>query len=289
MVPMVMVSLLQATPTDFPDVPDTSTDPLRSASRAIWNQLLDLLSWLGGVSATLLVTGVVVAIFIWFSGRLRRRLRRTLEARIDGRNNLPALADNLLQIGVYLFAALFAFSALGANSTAFIQAFGLITAAVSLSLQDVLRNFVSGIYLLAEEPFSTGDRLEVSGQIGAVERVTVRTTVLRNDKAEQVLVPNFEVFSKVVTNRSAYNLRTLTIEIAGVTKPYSEVLVDQDAWFEEVEGLSRRLPRIELTKVGPEGCDLTVTVWVTPGDAVRQAVIGQLVERFPEATLTINA
>jgi len=280
---------MQGTPTPFPEPPNAGPDPLRTASRVVWNQLLDLLQWLGGISATLLVTGIVVGAFIWGTGRLRRRLRHTIEARVKGRNNLPALIDNLLNIAIYIFAALFAFSVMGADSAAFVQAIGLITAAVSLSLQDVLKNFVAGIYLLAEEPFSTGDRLEVSDQVGTVERVTVRTTIIRNDKAQQVLVPNYEVFSKIVTNRSTYNLQSLTIAIAGAKQPYPDVLQDQESWLDGIDGMSRRLPKIELTKVGPEGCELTVTVWVTPDRDVQQAVVRRLVDRFPEATLTITA
>jgi len=285
----VLLGLIQATPTAFPPESDRGPNPLRTASKAVWNQFFDLLQWLGGVSATLLVAGLVIFIIIWATGRLRRRLRATLEARVKGKNNLPALVDNLLQIGIYIFAALFAFTALGADSSAFVQAFGLITAAVSLSLQDVLKNFVAGVYLLAEEPFSNGDRLEVSGQVGTVERVTVRTTVIRNDKAEQVLVPNYEVFSKVVTNRSTYNLRSLTVAIAGAKQKYPDVLEGQESWLDGIEGLSRLAPKIELTKIGPDGCDLTVTVWVTPGRDVQQAVISRLVTRFPDATLTLTA
>jgi small-conductance mechanosensitive channel len=285
----VLLGLIQATPTVFPDAPDTSTDPVRSASRAVWGQFVELLQWLGGISATLLVAGVVIFAIIWTTGRLRRRLRTTLEARVKGKNNLPALVDNLLQIGIYIFAALFAFTALGADASAFVQAFGLITAAVSLSLQDVLKNFVAGIYLLAEEPFSEGDRLEVLDQVGTVERVTVRTTVIRNDKAEQVLVPNYEVFSKVVTNRSTYNLRSLTIDISGAKQPFPAVLDDQESWLDGIEGMAKLPPKIELTKVGPDGCDLSVTVWVTPGQDLQQAVIGRLVERFPDATMKITA
>ncbi len=284
-----MLGLIQATPTAFPPESDRRRDPLGSAAKAVWNQFVELLNWLGGISVTLLIAGIVIFLIIWSTGRLRRRLRTTLEARTKGRNNLPALVDNLLQIGIYIFAALFAFTALGADSSAFVQAFGLITAAISLSLQDVLKNFVAGIYLLAEEPFSNGDRLEVSGQVGAVERVNVRTTVIRNDKAEQVLVPNYEVFSKVVTNRSTYNLRSLTIAIEDAKHPYPDVLDGQATWFDGIEGMSKLVPKIDVTKVGPGGCNLTVTVWVKPGRDVQHAVIARLVERFPDATLTISA
>jgi len=280
----------QATPTPGGSDDGDDTGLVVQGVNLAWDQVVNLLKWVGGFSASLIWTGIVLIGFVWITGRIRRRLRRIMEARVKGRNNLPALVDNILQIGVYIIAALFIFSALGADSSAFVQAFGLITAAVSFSLQDVLKNFVAGLYLLAEEPFSTGDRLEVSGQVGTVEEVNVRTTVIRNDKAEQVLVPNYEVFSKIVTNRTAYRLQTLTVVVTGITEDLDEVMEGQEAWLADLPGLSPGTPpRIELARVGPDGCDLTVTVWVTPGKDLRREVIQRLRRRFPNATLAISA
>jgi small-conductance mechanosensitive channel len=253
-----------------------------------WGQLIDILKWLGGVSLNLVWAGIIVGVLILVTGRLRRRLRTTLEARNKGRNNLPALLDNLLQIGVYIFAAIVAFTALGADSAAFVQAFGLITAAVSLSLTDVLKNFVAGLYLLAEQPFSPGDRLAVASQIGTVEQVNIRTTVLRNDKAEQVLVPNYQVFSTVVSNLSAYRLRTLTIEIAGVKGEPDAAISGVERALANVSGLSATPPRVDLTKVGPDGCELYVTIWFPQGGYPRREIIQHLRTHLPDATLTIS-
>jgi small-conductance mechanosensitive channel len=283
------VLLLRQATTETAVEGDGNSDSLfRDAAGIAWDQVVDLLKWIGGFSINLLWAGLIVVAFVWLTGRLRRRIRIVLEARTKGRNNLPALLDNMLQIGVYIVAALFAFTALGADSSAFVQAVGLITAAVSLSLQDVLKNFVAGLYLLAEEPFSTGDRLEVSGQVGTVEQVNVRTTVIRNDKAQQVLVPNYQVFSTIVINRTTYQLRSLTFEVTGIKDDFEDVLTDRDLWFEDVAGLSTTPPTIELTKVGPDGCELTVTVWLAPGGDLRREVVQRLRTRFPDATLTIT-
>jgi small-conductance mechanosensitive channel len=279
----------QATPESFDVRGDGESNLFREAAVLTWNQLVNVLEWLVGLSANLLWAGLIVVAFIWGSGRLRRRLRTLLEARTKGRNNLPALIDNMLQIVVYILAALFAFSALGADSSAFVQAFGLITAAISLSLQDVLKNFVAGIYLLAEEPFSAGDRLEISGQVGIVERITVRTTVLRNDKEQQVLVPNYQVFSQVVSNRTAYQYQTLSIQLTGVKEDFDTALAGHEEWLAGVPGLPPTPPTVLLTKIAPDDCELTVTAWVPRGDDPRNEIVKRLRDRFPDATLTITA
>jgi small conductance mechanosensitive channel len=280
--------LFQSTPEASGSDGDGGRGLFRTASRAVWDQTVDLLKWVGGISINLIWAGLLVVTIVWITNRLRRRLRIYLEMQTKGKNNLPALLDNMLQIGVYIVAGLFVFTALGADSSAFVQAFGLITAAISLSLQDVLKNFVAGLYLLAEEPFSPGDRLEVSSQVGTVEQVNVRTTVLRNDKSEQVLVPNYQVFSTVVTNRTAYKQRTLTIEVTGIKAELDDLLEGREEWLTDVEGLASRPPTINLTKVGPEGCELSITVWILPGSDPRRAIAKRLRERFADATIAIS-
>ena len=278
----------QATPTPADDGNDGASGLMWNGASFAWDQILQLLQWLGAFAANLVWAGLIIIAIFWITGRLRRRIRTMLEARVKGRSNLPALVDNILQIGVYVIAALFAFSALGADSSAFVQAFGLITAAVSLSLQDVLKNFVAGLYMLSEEPFKAGDRLEVSGQVGTVEEINIRTTVLRNDKAEQVMVPNYEVFSKIVTNRTAYRLQTLTVQVTGIKDEFIDVLDSQDTWFGDVQELLETPPQIQLSKLAPDDCELTITFWFTPGKDLRREVVKRLHARFPDATLTIS-
>ncbi len=286
--PIAGLLLRQATSEPANGSNGENDSPFYSTAEAAWGQLVDIIKWLGGISLNLVWAGLIVGALVLVTGRLRRRLRTTLEARNQGRNNLPALVDNLLQIAVYIFAAVVAFTALGADSAAFVQAFGLITAAISLSLQDVLKNFVAGLYLLAEQPFAPGDRLEVASQAGTVEQVNIRTTLLRNDKSEQVLVPNYQVFSTVVINQSAYQKRTLTVEITGVKDDHEKAIAGTENALANVPGVSTPAPRIVLTKVGPDGCELTVTVWITPDGDPRREVIQRLHTHFPDATLTIS-
>lgn len=79
---------------------------------------------------------------------------------------------------------------------------GTVGLAFGLALQDILKNFFSGVYLLLERPFRVGDTIKVKDQTGVVENVGVRTTQLRTTDNIQVLVPNATVFSEVVSNHT---------------------------------------------------------------------------------------
>jgi small-conductance mechanosensitive channel len=219
--------------------------------------------------------------------RYGRRWARTKLERGRTNNNLPALITNALTIVAYIVVGLLVLRALGASSGSLVTSIGLITAAVSLALQDVLKNFVAGLYLLAEQPFMPGDRIRVVGEEGRVERIDIRTTLIRNDRSEQVMVPNFKVFTEVVGNRSRYRVSNITILISGIDEPAerAEALV-QEA-IEDLPGLSPGQSRVDLVKVAPGSIDLQVSLGYTADLAFRRAALIALQARFPNTTLTV--
>src|ERR687885_86199 len=68
---------------------------------------------------------------------------------------------------------------IGVPWTTVIALTSVLGLAASLALQDVLKNFVAGVYLLVERPFRIGEWIKVRDYVGAVETIDVRTTVLR--------------------------------------------------------------------------------------------------------------
>jgi small-conductance mechanosensitive channel len=260
----------------------------------IWNRLSDWLveagTRLAHLAANVLWATVILIVAVFVVRRLRERVRALLDRR-KVKGNAPELITNLFTIAAYTLAGLFMLTALGADSSSLVTAFGLITAAVSLSLQDVLKNFVAGIYLLAEQPFLPGDRIRVAGEEGRVVKVDIRTTMLRNDRAELVLVPNYKVFSEVVGNRSKFRLSGVTIQVTGVPGSPAEAAEAALAVVNDAVGHASQPPRIDVTKVAPAGVDLQLIVWSGKGSdgvaPLRSAVVRALHERFPDATVSV--
>jgi hypothetical protein len=117
-------------------------------------------------------------------------------------------------VGVYALAATLIVSLLGGNWTSAVTILSAGTVALTLALQDVLRGFVAGVYLLLERPFAIGDRIKVRDVEGTVEAIDLRTTVLRGEGAGVVVVPNATVFAEILTNRSLGHLTRTTARIS---------------------------------------------------------------------------
>jgi small-conductance mechanosensitive channel len=153
-------------------------------------------NWPDAARAVLVVVVTLVALRVardW-SGRAMRR------ARVD--TGTQILVRRSIAVVIVVMGLLSVLGTLGIPPAALVTVAGAVGVAVSLALQDILKNFFSGVYLLLERPFRVVDLIKVKEQEGRVENIGVRTTALRTADNVQILVPNAVVFAEVVANRS---------------------------------------------------------------------------------------
>lgn len=225
---------------------------------------------------------------------LAARTIKNWSSRILGRSrispNVIALAGNgafviMLLLGVSWLLGLF-----GASWTAVVASLSVVTVAISLSLQDVLKNLVAGVYLLLEQPFKIGDTIGVRGVSGQIEGIDIRSTIIRTAEGERVLIPNTIVFTEVLTNRSAYNARKVSLRLEAVQAAFQDLsrLVNETlAPFEAVE--RSPAPRVTIQAVEANVTTIGIDFWQRGTDSVLAEVLPRFRETFPEAKITIVA
>ncbi|HEV8637078.1 MAG TPA: mechanosensitive ion channel domain-containing protein [Chloroflexota bacterium] len=149
--------------------------------------------------------GVGVALLILLVSLLLARFARTATlhalARTKADQATALLIGRVVFVAVLTIGALTALGAMGIPWTTVIALASVLGLAASLALQDVLKNFVAGIYLLVERPFRLGEEIKVKEFVGRVETVDVRTTVLRTAEGDSVMVPNAILFAEIILNR----------------------------------------------------------------------------------------
>jgi small-conductance mechanosensitive channel len=138
-------------------------------------------------------------------GRLFQRLveGRLIHAHVS--RNLVVLAGRVVYIGSLVVGVAVILPLWGTGIVLPVAVVGALTVALTLALQDVLRNLVSGVYLLLEHPFVIGDRIMLSPYSGRIEDIQIRYTALRTDDNLRVLIPNSLLFTGPVVNLSAYD------------------------------------------------------------------------------------
>jgi small conductance mechanosensitive channel len=185
----------------------------------------DLSSWFSGrvlsVAATLAVAYLAMQFVNLITSRLTAGTAFTRQnVRIDTLRGVLASALRALIVVAAFVAVL---SELGVNVTALLAGVSILGLAVSFGAQSLVKDVITGFFILLEDQYGVGDVVRVNGPgglAGGVEAVSLRTTVLRDLEGTAHVIPNGEI--KTVSVLSKDWARA----VADIDVPY-DVSLDQ--------------------------------------------------------------
>lgn len=115
-------------------------------------------------------------------GAARQRQQRAV--------TLIALLSNIVRWTITFLALIWALAALGINLVPVLTGVGFLGAAIAFGSQTLVRDIVSGFFMLLEGQYTVGDYVELNGKFGMVQTVGLRTTVLRDTRNQIHHIPN---------------------------------------------------------------------------------------------------
>ena len=117
-----------------------------------------------------------------------------------------------------LVIALTVSSELGFSIAPVLASAGIVGLAVGFGAQSLVKDFISGFFILFEDQFGIGDAVKIGDFSGVVERMTLRATVLRNLEGQVYIVPNGNIHTVTVMTKGWARA------VMDVTVPHSEGL-----------------------------------------------------------------
>lgn len=200
--------------------------------------------WLGiGSAAFRIILIVILAIVVVKMSRKviykifkRPSGTRATPIRISERreNTLKKLTANVISYVVYFIAALMILdNVLGFNVGALLAGAGVAGLAIGFGAQNLVRDVISGFFIIFEDQFSVGDYVLVSGVEGTVEEIGLRTTKILSWTGEMNILPNGDITH--VTNYSMTN----GLSVVDINIPYES---DIEAAEKIIEGIAEALP-----------------------------------------------
>ncbi|MNL34109.1 Mechanosensitive channel MscK precursor [compost metagenome] len=141
-----------------------------------------------------------------------------------------------------------------------------LSVGIGFGLQEIVKNFVSGLILLTERPVKVGDLISISGVEGDIRRINVRATEIQLSDRSIVIVPNSQLISQNLRNvtlgGSAQGVATLELTFPLDIDPEQVKNLLYDTYCEHETILDKPAPVVRFSKLTPEGITLTITGYV---------------------------
>jgi moderate conductance mechanosensitive channel len=211
-------------------------------------------------------------------GAVRRRtpaaLLETGETSVRAEQRIDALSSvlrSVLSFVIWLTALLMCASEVGVNLGPLLAGAGVLGVAIGFGSQSLVRDFLSGTFILVEDQFGVGDIVDVGEATGTVEAVSLRTTRLRAIDGTVWHVPNGEI--RRVGNMSQHWSRALLdIEVAYDTAiEHARAVIKRvadEVWHED-DGVLEEPELWGVEQLGAHGVMLRLVVKTTPSQQWR--------------------
>jgi potassium-dependent mechanosensitive channel len=178
----------------------------------------------------------------------------------------------ITKYGLIALAVVVLLQAYGLNLSSLALIGSALGVGIGFGLQDIARNFASGIVLLFERSVQVGDFIQVGNHLGVVEEIRTRSIVLKTLDRISIIVPNSRLLSEEVINwNHRRNVSRLHLPIgvaygSDVKKVKSALL---QAAEEHLEVLRNPPPQVFFTEFGDSSLNFELLVWTS--DPSRQA------------------
>ena len=135
---------------------------------------------------------LIVLIYLlvsWLLNKIYRRLSNKLDSRYDDSGNLEGrkrmitlvrLIKSLIRIGLISILLLVLFSEIGLDIVPLLAGVGIVGIAVGFGSQDLIKDVISGLFIILENKIRVGDVVMINGTRGLVEKIEIRTVSLRD-------------------------------------------------------------------------------------------------------------
>lgn len=254
----------------------------------------DWLRKLNIIPGNLLTAVLALFIGVYLIRSFRRWLDTKLLPKTDIDPGMCASLSTLFSNLGYAVVILLGLSSLGLRWTNLAWIVSALSVGVGFGLQEIVKNFVSGLILLTERPVKVGDLISISGVEGDIRRINVRATEIQLSDRSIVIVPNSQLISQNLRNVTlgGYAQGVAILELTFPLDVDPEQLRDllYEVCSEHEAILDKPSPSVRFSRLTPEGLTLTITGYVNSPRIVsftKSELLFEIVKRLQAAGIVL--
>lgn len=209
---------------------------------------------------------LALTVGIWLLRSVRRWLDTELLPKVCMEPGLRASLVTLFSNVGYVLLVLLTLALLGVKWENLAWIVSALSVGIGFGLQEIVKNFVSGLILLTERPVKVGDMVSIAGVEGDIRRINVRATEIQLGDRSTVIVPNSQLISQNLRNVTMHNhtqgVATLQLTFPLNTDPEAVRDLLIDVYRENEAILDIPAPSVTFSQLAPNGITLSVTGYV---------------------------
>lgn len=201
----------------------------------LWEKMTNEDLWLSigegalKITVTILLAAIVIRIGkVMIRNIFKLRAKSPLNFSERRENTLLRLLENVLTYVVYFIAFVNILSIMTFDIKGLIAGAGVVGLAVGFGAQSLVKDVITGFFIIFEDQFSVGDYIRIGKYEGYVEEIGLRTTKIKSWTGELHILPNGSITE--VTNFSLHN----SLAIVDVTVAYEENIEEVEQTIEEL-------------------------------------------------------
>lgn len=208
---------------------------------------------------------VIVAVFLAFY-LLWRFLHWTLQpvfSRSSMDETTTIFVNSLVKYGILILGIVIALDSAGIKTSAVLASLGIVGLTIGFAARDSLSNLISGVIIFLDRPFVIGDLVEVDGQYGKVDRITLRSTRIITVDGKMLAVPNLDVVNKTVTSYTNFPHIRIDLQVTiGVEEDIEQARKLLLELAENRNVMDTPSPRVVVQELNDYNILLELQVWI---------------------------
>ena len=230
---------------------ETTNRIVKSMNTKLWDFLTSEALWDAVIRASIKIIGIVVVAYlvVFFGKRITSNvfslsMRTPLNHSERRQKTILKLVQSVISYVVYFSAILAVLSVLNINVAGLLAGAGIAGLAIGFGAQSLVKDVISGFFIIFEDQFGVGDHIRLNNAEGTVVEIGLRTTKIRGSSGEQHIIPNGAIGT--VINYSVNDTSTFVDFDIPVTKNIDEVERRVQAYLNTLPDQYKELTKIPL-------------------------------------------